>query len=323
MRLIIYGAGGIGCVTGGHLARTGHDVLLVGRPGQVEAVNEQGLRLITPTGTHLLEIPAVTGPDKIDFGPEDVILLCMKGQNTEEALGALRKKTEDVPVFCLQNGVRNEEIAAQLFPRVYGVMVRVGAVYLKDGEVTTRRDPPGWYIIGRYPQGSDEQAEAVAESLRAASFYAKVTDDVMPYKWGKLMGNLGNAIGAITNARGREADFIHRAARQELEDLLAQAGTKWISQAKVSEEWPEITAPLRGSLETEAQSSTWQSLAREQGSVETEFLNGEVVRLAERLGRQAPINEMLLKISLEMADSHEHPGKYTPAQLGSILGLTP
>jgi len=53
MRLIIYGAGGIGGVIGGHLARTGHDVVLIGRPGNARAINEHGLCLITPTGTHI------------------------------------------------------------------------------------------------------------------------------------------------------------------------------------------------------------------------------------------------------------------------------
>ncbi|MFC2004701.1 ketopantoate reductase family protein [Chloroflexota bacterium] len=321
MRFIIYGAGGIGCVIGGYLARTGHDVILIGRPGHVTAINERGLSLTTPTGSYVLQIPAVTGPEQIDFNSDDVVFLCMKGQDTEGALHTLRAVTEDVPIFCFQNGVRNEEIAARYFPKVYGVMVRVGAVYLKDGEVTARRDPPGWFIIGCYPQGTDELADDPAASLRAAGFLVKTAGDAMPYKWGKLMGNLSNAIGAITNGRGGDLNNISQAAQQELQELLAQAGTHWISQEEVSREWPEITAPLSGRLDTEAQSSTWRSLAREQGTVETEFLNGEVIRLARRLGRQAPINEMILRISQEMAGNRELPGKYTPAQLSSLLGL--
>jgi len=144
----------------------------------------------------------------------------------------------------------------------------------------------------------------------------------MPYKWGKLMGNLSNAIGAITNFRGNEADNISQAAEKELQDLLDQAEIHWITQDETAKEWPEINAPLRGSLDTEAQSSTWQSLTREQGTVESEFLNGEVVRLAGRLGRQAPVNEALVKISTEMAAKHELPGKYTLAQLSALLGLS-
>jgi 2-dehydropantoate 2-reductase len=67
--------------------------------------------------------------------------------------------------------------------------------------------------------------------------------------------------------------------------------------------------------------STWQSLVRQQGTVETEYLNGEIVRLAQKLGKRALINETLLRITEEMAANHELPGKYTPAQLTKILKL--
>lgn len=315
MRFIIYGTGAIGGVIGGYLAHTKHDVIFMGRPGQVNAINKTGLHLVTPSGTHIAHARAVTGPEQLKFGGDDMVFLTVKGQNTEEALQDLKKVNENVPVFCFQNGVRNEETAAKYFSKVYGVMVRIGAVYLQDGEVIAPRDPPGWLIIGRYPNGKDKLAESVATALREASFLTKTSDDVMPYKWGKLMSNLSNAIEAITNTRGSDANHLVQAAQKELSDALSQAGIKWMTQEQMDKEWPETTAPLRGSLDTAKQSSTWQSLARGQGSVETDFLNGEVVRLAKRLGRQAPVNEMLVRISKEMADKHEHPGKYTPAQL--------
>lgn len=322
MRVIIYGAGAIGGVVGGHLARSGHDVLFIGRPGHVDAINRNGLRLITPSGTYTLKIPAVTGPDQIDYRADDVVLLCMKGHGTERAMDDLKAQTGDVPVFCLQNGVRNEEIVARYFPRVYGVMVRVGAVFLTDGEVTSRSDPPGWLVIGCYPEGVDKLAEAVAGELRAAGFLVKTTSNVMPYKWGKLMANMANAVGAITNASRKDVAPIIQAVQQEFRDILTQAGIRWVSLEELAKEWPEIAPPPRGSLDTEAQSSTWQSLARKRGAVETDFLNGEVVRLAKKLGRRAPINEMLVRISQEMAARSEPPGKYTPSQLSALLGLS-
>jgi 2-dehydropantoate 2-reductase len=321
MRIIIYGAGGIGGVMGGHLFRTGQDVVLIGRPGHVNAINKNGLKFITPLETFNLKIPAVTGPEQIEFHPDDVICLTMKGQNTEGAMKDLKAVVDDVPVFCFQNGIRNEEIVSRSFSRVYGAMVRVGSVYLKDGEIIARRDPPGWFIIGRYPKGKDKLAEAVAECMRKAGFYARTSDDVIAYKWGKLMSNLNNAIGAITNAKWGETGAISRAAEKELADLLAEAKIKWISQQQMSKEWPETSEPLRGSIDSEAQSSTWQSLAREQGTVETDFMNGEVVRLAASLGKKAPINEKLLNITKEMAAKKELPGKYTTKQLVKILGL--
>lgn len=321
MRIIIYGAGAIGGVVGAHLHLTGTEVVLIGRSAHVNAINEQGLRFVTPTETHNLRLPAVTGPDQIDFGPEDVVLLCVKGQNTDEALGDLRAVVEDIPVFCLQNGIRNEEIAVGYFPGVYGVMVRVGGVYVTDGEITARRDPPGWLIIGQYPTGKDDLAEEVADRLRRAGFFVLVTPDVMPYKWGKLMMNLGNAIGAITNARGGDSNRIYAAVHEEARQILSRAGIHWISNEELAERWPESTERPRNSLRTEAQSSTWQSLARRQGTVETDFLNGEIVRQAEQLGIEAPVNQMLLRIAQEMAAGGETPGKYDPTELCRILGL--
>jgi len=192
---------------------------------------------------------------------------------------------------------------------------------MNDGEVIAHRDPPGWFVIGRYPEGSDELVDIVAANLRTAGFFVKVSSDVMPYKWGKLMENMGNAIDAITNAKRDDVIPIVRASQKEFQEILTQAGIHLVSQEELARDWPEIRTPLRGRLEIEQRSSTWQSLARHQGSVETEFLNGEVVRLARRLGKQAPINEMLLRISQEMAANREPPGKYTPVQLSKLLGI--
>ncbi|MFC1980866.1 ketopantoate reductase family protein [Chloroflexota bacterium] len=321
MRIIIYGAGGIGCVVGGNMARTGNEVVLIGRPGQVKAINEHGLRLVTPAGTDILRIPAITEPGQIDYKADDVVFLCVKGQNTEEAIRDLKAVTEDIPVFCFQNGVRNEHTVAQYFPRVYGVMLFFPTLYLTDGEVFAQNEPPGWFIIGQYPKGTDELLEAVATKLRTAGFLVKTVPEVMPYKWGKLMMNLSNAIRAITDTIGDAIEPITSATQQEFRDVLSRAGIRWISLDEVRQEWPEITKPLRGRLEFKRGGSTWQSLVRKQGAVETEFINGEIVKLAKKLGVQAPTNETLLRISQEMAANREPPGKYTPAQLCKILGL--
>jgi 2-dehydropantoate 2-reductase len=322
MRTIIYGAGGIGSIVGGHLARTGHEVILIGRSGQVNAINEHGLKLITPVGTHTLRIPAVTSPEQIQFKPDDVIFLTMKSQNTEDALKTLKKCVNKIPIFCLQNSVRNEETAAQLFEDVYGVAVRIGAVYLKDGEVIARMDPAGWLIMGRYPKGTDALVETIAKQLREANLFVMVTPDIMRYKWGKTMNNIRSAVGAITNASRADSLEIANLARKELNDLLAEAGIPYVTDAQISEEWPEFTIKPPNYAAGEAQSSTWQSLALKQGSVETEFFNGEVVRLAKKLGKKAPINDGLNHIMQEMAAKRETPGKYTIAELKKILGLT-
>lgn len=321
-RFIIYGAGAIGGTVGGHLALSGHDVALLARGAHAAAMKEHGLRFVTPAGVHTLRLPIFTHPREAALQPDDCVFLCMKGQHSEDALRDLKTAIDDIPVFCFQNGVRNEEIARRYFARVYGVMVRVGGGHLKPGEVIGMREPPGWLIIGCSPRGLDGTAEAAAAALSKATFAVKVSDDVMPYKWGKLMSNLANAISAATDGHDPEGR-IARAVRAEAAGLLSEAGQRWITWDEVQREYAPFAEPERASIRGPMHGSTWQSLTRAQGSVEVEFLNGEIVRLAQRLGKEAPINAALARVVDEMARRRQAPGAYTPETLAAALGLPP
>lgn len=323
MRIIVYGAGAIGGTIGGHLARAGHDVLLVARRRHVEAIRENGLRLVTPGGTHTLHLPTATAPAELVFNPDDVVLLCVKTQDTEAALVDLRAVVADVPVFCVQNGVRNEEIALNYFPRVYGVMVSVWCMHLTPGEVMVAHEPPGLLVIGRYPSGSDAPAEAMAAALHEGGFLTHVTAEIMPYKYGKLLANLANAVSAITNAADGDPDYrlVVEAARTEAQSLLAQAGIRWVSADELRRDIPAYSQPPQGRLAVQVHGSTWQSLARGQGTVESDYLNGEIVRLAARLGARAPVNAGLARIANEMAAQGERPGRYAAVELRALLRI--
>jgi 2-dehydropantoate 2-reductase len=319
MRVIIYGAGAVGGVVGGHLARSGQEVVLIGRKDHIQAINQNGLKFITPIGTFTLKIPAVTSPDQIKFGSDDVVFLTVRSQDTEEALRNLKKLAPDIPIFCFQNGVRNEETAAKYFPRVYGVMVRsICAISLAAGKVQGSNDPPARLALGCYPKGTDKLVEEIGTILRNAGFIVKVTPDVMPYKWGKLVELLSGVVSAISNVSGSEVADIIYAAQKEACDLLTQAGIRWETREAMIIELPMT---LRSKLDFEDHDSAWWSLTRKSGRLEVEFLNGEIVRLANKIGGQAPINGKLVSLCLEMAAKRETPGKYTPTQLRQLLGL--
>jgi len=320
-RYIIYGAGAIGGTVGGHLALRGHEVVLVARAAHVHALRAAGLRFVTPDGEHTLRLPATSNPAELAWTEHDVVFLCVKGQDTVGALRDLTAVAGDVPVFCFQNGVRNETIAAGYVRRVYGVMVHVGGVYLRPGEVVCRRDPPGSLVLGAYPDGMDDLVNEVGAGLSSAGFRVLVTPDVMPYKWGKLVGNLANAIGAATDGKD-PGGRIAKAVRAEALALVAEAGIRAVSWEEAQAQHPELATPDRGEVAIKAHSSTWQSLMRGTGSIETDFLNGEIVRLAARLGKQAPLNAALLSVAEEMAARGDRPGAYTPDQLAARLGIS-
>src|SRR5260370_41625763 len=99
MRFVVFGAGAIGSGIGGHLHRTGHDALIVGRPAHVNRVRQQGLQLVTDEQTYTLSVPAVARAEEVNFTPNDVLLLCVKSQDTDPALVEIRAAGGEPPTF--------------------------------------------------------------------------------------------------------------------------------------------------------------------------------------------------------------------------------
>jgi 2-dehydropantoate 2-reductase len=319
MRFIIYGAGGIGCVIGGHLSRQGSDVILVGNTQHVDAINTHGLKLVTGNETFALKIPAVkTANELAPFGENDVVLLCAKSQHTVNCLGQLRNAAapRSLPVFCAQNSILNESVATRFFDPVYGVMIMIPAIFMTSGEVINpivRRF--GVIEIGRYPQGVDELCQAVAEPLRRAGFFVTVHPEVMRSKGAKCLNNLGNALMPSPMAKAIDA-HMQQARRG---DAGVERGRHCVEesdsfQRRVRSEYGERKIPA-GYRELEKHSSSWQSLARGTGNIEAEQLNGDVVMLGRRLGIAAPYNELLWRIADEMARNGDKPGKYSADEL--------
>ncbi|MBM4435932.1 MAG: NAD(P)-binding domain-containing protein [Actinobacteria bacterium] len=137
MRTVVFGAGAIGSVIGAQLARAGQDVVLIARPAH--AINAHGLKLWRPEGEQLVRVPATTALAQLDLLHRDlVVLLCVKGQDTTAALAQIADAIGTrTPVFCCQNGVGNEALAARDFSRVYGVVVNAPGQFHEPGVCTT------------------------------------------------------------------------------------------------------------------------------------------------------------------------------------------
>jgi len=318
VRYIVYGAGGIGSGVGGHLWRTDHQAVLIGRPGHVNRIREAGLRLITPEQEYRLEVPAVTHPREVQWSAEDIVLLCMKGQDTEAALRDLRDAGADperTPVFCLQTSITNEPLAARYFARVYGVMIVVPGIYLEDGVVHNPiRGNAGFMEIGVFPRGVDSLAEQVAADLTAASYAALTHPNVMAPKAAKMMGNLANALGAITDGRGDAPRYMER-ARDEGRRCLDAAGLPREDEAAFRERAQAHRGKSDPSGQVRNLGSSWQSLMRRQGSIEADFLNGEIVRLGKIHGIPTPFNRVMQCVANEMSRNREASGKHSADEL--------
>ena len=110
--------------------------------------------------------------------------------------------------------------------------------------------------------------------------------------------------------------------RYEGEKVLRQAGIEFVSfetSIAARADGPTIR-PIPG-WDGGPSNSTWQSLSRNTGNVETDFLNGEIVRLAHRHGVVAPINAALARAARGAVINGLGPGRYSAAQLAELLGV--
>lgn len=321
MRFVVHGVGAVGGVIAASLMQAGREVIGIARGDRLAALRERGLTLRTQAGAETFALPMVASPSDIDWRPDDAVILVMKGQHTEAALQDLRAAgVTDQPVFCAQNGVENERRALRLFPNVHGITVMLPAEYVALDEAVAFGAPRcGVFDIGRYPRGSDAADQALAAALSAGSILGCVCDDVMAQKHGKLILNLGNIVEA---ALGRDIDAadIAGALRDEGRAVLRAAGVPFV---EVGAEDPRRVHMTLGDVEGAARlgGSSTQSLMRGAGSIETDFLNGEIALIARLNGLAAPLNAAAAGLAAELARAGARPGALGRDAFARRIGL--
>jgi 2-dehydropantoate 2-reductase len=320
MRYLVYGAGAIGGTIGGRLHQHGHDVVLLARGAHLDALRASGLRLRDPQNDALLDVPAAADPREAGVRAGDVVVLAMKTQDTAPALDALVTSAgPDAPavsIVCAQNGVENERMALRLFPNVYGMCVMLPASHLEPGVVDVHSAPTAGILdVGRYPTGTDETAERVASDIASSGFLSETVPAIMRRKYTKLLMNLANSLEAACGMRNEEAGPIFERARAEGRACLAAAGIDAASDEEDRARRGEHIRirPIDGARRQGG--SSWQSLARGSGSIEADWLNGEIVLLGRQHGIPTPVNAGLQRIANRMAREGRAPGSMDVADV--------
>jgi 2-dehydropantoate 2-reductase len=339
MRYVIVGAGAIGGVLGARLAQhvPEHPPLFIARGEHGAALASAGVRLRTPEEDVQVTVAVASGPGEVRLQAADVLVIAVKTQQAAAALAEwvdqpvfdeeklVGTAGERLPVLIAMNGVETERLALRLFRRVFGVCVWLPAVHLTPGEVILRIGPQsGIFIIGRVGIEADDADRSllatIGEDWTRATFGIHLVDDVMRWKYNKLLSNLANGLDAMLRPDQDFRDVALR-LRTEAEFIFRETG---VERASETEE-----ADWRGGLYTIKQvpgtperlgGSSWQSLARGAGSIETDYLNGEIVLLAREHGLDAPLNAVVQRLAREHALKPDGARSMTLAELEALLG---
>jgi 2-dehydropantoate 2-reductase len=292
MEIVVFGAGALGSLVGGLLARD-HTVTLVGRDPHVTTVREQGLQVrgAVETTVHPRATTDGTGLDA------DLAIVTVKAGDTATAGEQLATGNVEL-VWSLTNGLVEERLHDSLGDRVLAGTATYGAELPDPGVV--RCTGVGELHVGELAWGVDDHSEPsrrarrVAAACRVAGLAATADPEMATRRWRKLAVNAGiNAVTALARVE-------NAALSEPTPSVAARAARETARVARASgTDLPDETAV--GAVETVAaatadnQSSMLQDV-RTGRPTEVDAINGAVVQRGETLGVDTPTNRTLAEL---------------------------
>ena len=293
MQVAVVGAGAVGCYYGGLLLRAGHDVTFIGRQPHVDTINAHGLLLDTKTFKG--HLPAKAATDATALASPDLVLVCVKSADTEQAGRSLVGHLQpEASVLSLQNGVDNaERLHAVTGHAVIPAVVYVGSEMAGPGHI--RHHGGGDLAIG-----ASAASQALAQTLQAAGIHTTISENIEVTLWSKLVINCAfNALSAVADISYGpmlEVEGAKDVVTRAVQEAIAVAGACGVALPD------ELLANILNipTMMPQQKSSTAQDLARGKPS-EIDFLNGHVVRKGAELGVPTPTNHAL-QVMVKLAE---------------------
>ncbi len=295
MKVCILGTGSLGSTIGGALAKAGNEVHFVGRAPHMDAVNKNGLVMVTPTGDQTVHPIGHTTPEGI--GVCDLVIVLCKAfdtaQTMEEGKGLVGPGTT---VMSLQNGLGAEDVLCECVgaEHVIGGKTYIGGMLLGPGRVQATI-PGKDTFIGELDGSVTDRTRAIGKAFDDAGMHCIVSDNIMGVIWDKLLVNVATgAVCGITHLpygdMYEEEKLVATAvaAVQEGIEVAHAAGVK------LTYENPMDTLELaRAGLPKSFKPSILQSLEKHRPT-EVGVINGAVVAQGKKYGVPTPVNETLV-----------------------------
>ncbi len=330
-KVVVAGAGSIGCFVGGHLAAAGRDVAFLARPRLVDELQRHGLTLTDRNGGRVTVAGEALriGTDPALLASADIVLVTVKSGATREMADTIRAHAPaHAVVVSLQNGIDNAAILQRALPdmQVVAGMVPFNVAALGDGRF--HRGTDGDIVI-------DAKAAAIAGMLTTPHLRIATHADMASIAWGKLLLNLNNALDALAGVPLRD-ELADRGWRKVLaaciDEALAALTAAGIRPAKVGSLPPSllstvlrlpdalfrIVAASQLKIDPHARSSMADDLALCR-TTEIDQLQGAVVALAQERGVDAPVNRAVLGLVKQAEAQGAGSPHLRPADLGLPL----
>lgn len=287
-KVVVLGAGSVGCYFGGMLARAGHDVTLIARANHVEAITNNGLHMDCQSFQDYVQVKARS--DYIPLSDADIVLCCVKSPDTEFVINEVKPYlNKSAVILSLQNGVDNAERIAKLVDNpTYPTVVYVATAMVGPGKL--KHFGRGELVLGALGNNSNE-LNALSDFFQLSNVPCEISSNIRKDLWLKFLVNCSyngiSAIGQIQYGKMVSNPEIVNLINQITEECLMVAEKQgvMISATEASQANHAIGVTMSGQ-----KSSTAQDLVKGK-LTEIDYLNGLIVRRAAEYGLSAPANQ--------------------------------
>jgi 2-dehydropantoate 2-reductase len=291
-RVVIIGAGAMGCLFAGRLAAHGAHVTMVDVDRErLAAIGRDGITLTDDSGSKTVAVGAALAADVAV--PVDLVLLFTKGMHSAAATRSVAHLATSQPIaLTLQNGIGNADLLAEGFgaERVLMGTAHVPADLTGPASVLTHGF--GTLDIGGFSVAAQGLAPEVAALLQDAGFNTRVASDINASVWEKVAFNAAlNAVGMICQVANAGVDNEpgRRIAAKVVDETVAVAAARGIHIDRA-----QIVATVDAALREHAHHKASMLQDREhQRPTEIETINGAIAREGVRLGVPTPVCDTL------------------------------
>ncbi|EGP85358.1 uncharacterized protein MYCGRDRAFT_74764 [Zymoseptoria tritici IPO323] len=304
-KILVFGAGGVGCIYAALLERGGASVTAVCRTNYA-AVKENGLLIRSAKWGHIRTKPQAvrTVSEAASYGPFDYILVCSKAFPGTAALIKDAVTPGKTAIALAQNGIAIEDEYAELYPQN---TIISGVVYLPTTQVSPgiveHGAPLEIFELGTFPHNASDEAKAqtkrLSELFLAGGGNAPVhSGDIQERRWNKLSLNASlNPITALTLCD--DANFIRSSdhALDMIKNVMSEVGSiaaaaghpNAVSKESIDDHMKRHVERL----ETGGKEPSMLVDIRNNRQIEVEAILGNTVRKAEELNVEVPYLKML------------------------------
>ncbi len=302
MKIAIIGTGGVGGYFGGKLATSGNNVTFISRGEHLKAMQTNGLKVKSIQGDFLVH-PVNASDDLRQVKNCDLIILCVKAWQVKEVMNKIKVSLKpDTTILPLQNGILASEEAATIGGRekVLGGLCRIISKIESPGVIHHMGVEPV-IIFGELDNHHSDRVLLLKDTFEKAEIKSHLADDIYTELWKKFIAICTSGLLAVCRSSYGEVRS-YPGTRKMMHELLDEIYQIALLEGINLENG--ITDKMMKFIDTFPFDST-SSLSRdvmEGKPSEIEYQNGTVVKLAEKHGKDAPINRYIYNCIYLMED---------------------